>query len=486
MKLISIDIEVIDNKFGEGGFWGSNKFYGKTAFLYKLTEFPGSPFYHGAVFIYEDGNWTKLPDTIKVGSEKFPMPITPSSSINFDSAGNVWVSGNHLYKYSDGKWQFFYLNDSDLAWRRYNHFCIDKFNNIWVGTQVIHDTLAHYSELLKFDGTKFETVLKFNHPYSFLRLGSGKRSNGISALPDGRIAVYRILQSIDEDVQKGKTEDLYFFNQDLTYIRLKLQTPSGSDFNEHMKIVSSIFPETDGKIWFCLDYHTLTDEYQTTCCSGLELLENNTWTAFDEKYGFETIKVNPKPVVKAIYLMKNLDKDNYLLLSDRCLYKFRKDYHLEKIRWLDIVNTPCKYLKAKSHLNDTLLLLYLSELWNEKPTSNFGGQEDIHFQENGEVWLQLADGILIFNKSVLTDVVDNTEDNSLSLFPVPARESIKFLSTIDFTDYKIMNILGEILKQGTNYDNRIDISDMPDGIYFIKLWGHKQESQIYKFIKINY
>ena len=474
------NIEIIDKNFNAIGLIDMSKSNGKTAILSIVTDIPGI-YDIGAVFVNESGKWLRLPDTINCGNSKFPIVISPSSSINFDSLGAIWVSGNQLLKFSNDRWQAIFVDDSDKTWRTYQQFCIDKFNNLWVATKVYHDTFAQYSELLKFDGKKFETVLKFDgNPFSFLRRGTNVYSNGIAALSDGRVVVHRTLDIHDADVKNGKTEDLYFINQDLSYQRVKLQTPSGSDFDNYNHIVSSIFPETDGKIWFCLDYEMLSDTFQTTCCSGLELLENDVWTALDSKYGFEKVKAYPKEVYKAIYRMLRLNKDDFLLLSEDNLYKFSYINRLEKKEWLEVLNTPCKFLIPNSQWKASDVDAYLKNLYAATGPIIIGGMV---LQENGEIWLQLANGILIFNKSIVAGIDYHSTDNPSTIYPNPATEILKIRTNSNYSDYQVINILGSKVKEGFIIDNQIRISDLPNGMYFIKLSMYGTDFIIESFFK---
>lgn len=455
---------------------------GKTAILCIVNDNIPSRWDYGTVLIHENGNWIRTPDTIKVDGIKFPLSIQPSSSIHFDSTGAVWVSGQFMHKFYDGAWNFYCIHDSDLAWRNYQRFCIDKFNNLWITTSVYHDTLAQYSELLKFDGEKFTTVLKFNDmPLSFRFFGQSMYTNNIIALTDGRIMVHRIINSYEEDAINNQKEDIYFINQDLTYDRVLLQSPSGSDFDNWHKVVSSIFPETSDKIWFALDYSIVNGPTPEVCCSGLMLYENGSWSAMDDKYGFEKrVPDDPRSVYLPIYTMIDM-QDYYFLLGNHRIYKFGKDYSLEKKSWFDVLENPCKFIVPNSLWNESHVELFLGSLADEKKSHPIMYQPIK--QENGEIWLALSGGILIFHKDIIAGLENENGNANLTLYPNPASEFLKINVPENYIKYQIVDLLGILLKEGHIDEGQISISDLSNGLYFIKLIKSDSEQLIRSFIK---
>ena len=475
-------IEIINNNFNLAGFRDISNYNAKTAVLCVKQDIPGI-YKLGSVFVHENENWNGLPDTINYGTSTFSIAISLSSSIHYDSSGSIWVSGNQMYKYSNGKWQVLFVDDSNKAWRNYQQFCVDKFNNIWVATQVYHDndTLAQYSELLKYDGDKFVTVLKFDMPFSFARRGPSALSNDISSLPDGRIIAHRNFNIHEEDFQNGNKEDLYFINQDLSYQRIKLQTPSGSEFNDYTHVISSIFSENTNKIWFSLNYMNLSDANQTTCCSGLELFENSIWSPFDDKYGFDIVPAYPKVVSRAIYRMLKLDAEYYLILSENMLYKFSKEYKLVRKPWLEVFNNPCKFIIINSKWKESDVQDYLRHLYDS--TSGNGEIGSLILQDNGELWLQMGSGILIFNKDILAGIDYHSDEISSALYPNPSTDMLKIKNQENFIKYQVINVLGIAIKEGNLIDNQINVADLPEGLYFIKLYTNGSYIKVENFIK---
>jgi hypothetical protein len=75
----------------------------------------------------------------------------------------------------------------------------------------------------------------------------------------------------------------------------------------------------------------------------------------------------------------------------------------------------------------------------------------------------------------------NLNDN-ISIYPNPAKTELNLnVSQNDITELSISNILGQVLIKSKN-QNRIDISDLPNGIYIITI-SRGQLNQTQKFIK---
>lgn len=482
LKLISLNVEIIDNHF-DMGFYEITRYQNKIAVLGVKENLPG---YFGkfGVAVYDNGEWSELPMEIIEGTSKAYILGSPSSMINIDSSGNIWVSGFQMYKYSEGKWHQYAVDDGDWEYRRYEQFVVDKNNNLWVTTTVNNkETKAQYSEMYKFDGKEFELVLKFDMPFSFTRRSAGvsARGSAIAALPDGRIVVQRTIDSREDDYKNGNTDDIYFINQDKSYERVKLLTPSGEEFNECNKSISQIYPENN-KIWFSLSERRwgLSGEYQ--CCSGLSLYDDSEWKIFDEDNGFEKkVTGNYKPV----YRMCKIDED-YFLIGHRELYILDKDYQLKKRSWEDILNNDCKLYVSRTLYDGELGIEYLRGLYlHDSILTNRAKIGGMVTSNSGEIWLQLNIGILVFNKQIITSVNgNNIGNNSTNIYPNPATNRIFIGAELISNKYQIVNNLGETVKEGTGMNNWIDISDLPAGMYIVRLYNNsKREYENIKFIK---
>ena len=91
---------------------------------------------------------------------------------------------------------------------------------------------------------------------------------------------------------------------------------------------------------------------------------------------------------------------------------------------------------------------------------------------------------------IISNTVDNQEvnlKNKITIFPNPVPSILHF--DIDASvkiDYvEILNSLGQTIQSETNTKNEIDVSKIPNGIYFVKFVTNKQETIMFRIVKID-
>ena len=77
--------------------------------------------------------------------------------------------------------------------------------------------------------------------------------------------------------------------------------------------------------------------------------------------------------------------------------------------------------------------------------------------------------------------IEDFVDNKLTIYPNPTSDIINVNGVTTIVDYKIYNLIGQELKNGSisNQYNKIDIKNIPNGLYFIRL----KNKRTIKFIK---
>ena len=287
--LYSQNFTIQNNNFETNAFADISVKDGNKVILGRYEEEIPGGIYIPKIFYFKNQIWNKIDTKIQNGSETNFVFATSSSMIRFDSSGYFWVSGFEMYKYNGEKWETFSIKDDDFEDRQYQQFVVDKFNNLWVTTKIYNkDTKLGKSELLKLEDGKFIKVLEFPTPFSFIRRGNGTKGISLSSI-NGKIFVQRTLDGYEEDVKNGNLEDLYIIEQDFTYERIRLTTPSTPGKVDWNKNLVQIYPEDENKIWFCYDIqgNSLTEFGEVDlCCSGLSLLKDNDWVLFDDEYDF--------------------------------------------------------------------------------------------------------------------------------------------------------------------------------------------------------
>lgn len=96
----------------------------------------------------------------------------------------------------------------------------------------------------------------------------------------------------------------------------------------------------------------------------------------------------------------------------------------------------------------------------------------------------IPDGTIYRFSPSITLLSESTSMNRNKIFPQPAQDHL-MLSGIEPFDigrgFKILDFKGRVGKVGSLRNNRIDISELSNGIYFLQLEG-RLGSKTYKFI----
>jgi len=227
---------------------------------------------------------------------------------------------------------------------------------------------------------------------------------------------------------------------------------------------------------------TLTDEYGATCCSGLVLFDNGNWTIFDENNGFEKEEAYPKEVYKPIYFMVKLNSNDYLLLGGDKFYWFRNYYVVDKKLWADVLSTHCKFIVPNSKMTVSKVNNFLQRLVNYGDPL-FPPYWGFILQDNGDLWIHFSDGILIIKSNIFLNIDEDFGNESFIIYPNPCQEKVILNPYLKFCNFQIINTLGIVIKEGLNIDNQIDVSNLPGGLYFLKLFNYSSHSIFQKLIK---
>jgi hypothetical protein len=72
----------------------------------------------------------------------------------------------------------------------------------------------------------------------------------------------------------------------------------------------------------------------------------------------------------------------------------------------------------------------------------------------------------------------------IEIYPNPTNTTL-FFKTINnnASQYQITNTLGQVMQKENVQENNIDVSNLPNGIYFIRFTNNKNETWLSKFIK---
>ena len=85
---------------------------------------------------------------------------------------------------------------------------------------------------------------------------------------------------------------------------------------------------------------------------------------------------------------------------------------------------------------------------------------------------------------IINDLAEvDSNDSQITIYPNPAKEQI-MIEGISPDEIKILNTLGQHIKTIYN-TNEIHVSDLPDGLYLLRISDHKGKTVKKRFIVIN-
>ena len=87
--------------------------------------------------------------------------------------------------------------------------------------------------------------------------------------------------------------------------------------------------------------------------------------------------------------------------------------------------------------------------------------------------------------TILTGLGNTNSTSGIQLQPNPAQNKITITGNTDFNNYVLLNTMGQQVNSGNLMikENTIDISELSNGVYFIKLTDKTGNSFNQKFIK---
>lgn len=454
--------------------------------------------YQLQVCVFDGKFWTYLPNYCTGSVQGAISPITEPlmcswySELHYDSTGAIWVSGYRcMYQYKNGQWRKFYIDDTLQDYRTYESFTVDKNNNLWVETSGWNSSKRiFFSELLKFDGDNFQIIKKYKSPYAFRTAGGSCFSEElIVTLPDNRILIFvQGLHDLDEygNPILDDIANLYYFNQDYTYTKELLQsasTPYMAPLYDTLdKSLYQIYPENENKIWFALNNYSQNNYWAD---GGIVLRENGTWIPFTEANGLVRKNYQFNPVYEAIHKIIKFSGNQYLAFGDERIYTFLEDdYQLKEIPKDTILNNS-RYIHSKfvayddNKLPKPIDYKYVAHLLSYPCAA-----KNLLLNENGELWVSLSVGILIFNTNFLTTSIKKDQDKNQGIYPNPTFTEINISKEFEYSSYKIYNIYGSIVQECINQNNSININDLPPSMYFIEFYRNNQFLSAHKFIKM--
>jgi len=456
-------------------------------------------FYNGAIRIYSNNSWDSITTNFKLNDTNKCVLTSLESQIHYDSVGVLWIGSDMLYSYNSGNWSTYFIDDSLKQWRHYDKFCIDAHNNLWITTSIFDNNNFNpnyqgYSELLKFDGKDFKTIIFTNFSRSFSGLSmSGVMPNSICALKDGRIVLHRYWYEKDKDFDKDN-HNLIIYNQDGSYSSVQVPSLSGDNYNNFPKDISSVFLDDDNSLWLTMNilswYSTDKDGklVPRKCCSGLVNYKDGNWTIFNEKNGLpvDILTEQHYSVASPVYKFSKLNSLNYIVFGRNTIYSMGKDHILKELNLKEIGDNST-IIRANNFVTDeNFKTEYRFDDTNARFMNYFPSIME-YLIYNNEQWVFTQSGIIVIPKEIALLGLEEfpLNENYYEIYPNPSSDFINLKNPGNFYEYSIYDQIGEKLINGfgENVYSKIDIRSLVDGIYFICLKDKQNRTLVYGFVK---
>lgn len=209
------------------------------------------------------------------------------------------------------------------------------------------------------------------------------------------------------------------------------------------------------------------------------MLSKYGWMLFDDSRGLDILNYGVyRPVVK----IKEISDSKYLVIGLRRIYEMGSDFILRELDWNYILDNS-SFIRVGDVFSNEIINDYLNDVNNNDnsyASTQFG---EIIATAKGEIWIQTGIGIIVFDEKILSVAADAGSFRETIIYPNPASDLINIVSKRDFSQYEIINILGQTVSEGKNNNILIDIGKLPTGKYYLKLSDYCNFIKIIGFIK---
>ncbi|MCU0470464.1 MAG: hypothetical protein MUF58_17890, partial [Arcicella sp.] len=297
--------------------------------------------------VKKDGKWTQLPRTIERNGNHDTLLSNGQIKVGIDSKGNIWVTGNSLFKFDGTKWTEYFINDQFHGRRRYQHIVIDQNDKIYV-TSDAHKTKTDsivFSAIHSFENDTFKTLLMYDDDAKLSMNQGFTRVRPFVELKDGSVLLGHNAFKLEDE----SFVDLTQIMRDGTINQHLISAPDGVKLAS--KSIPDIIQDKDGEIWFGLFLGM--KNLEENCCTGItRTTDFINYYPLTKEAGMPHYSPNQPYSINALKELPN--GDILFMTNQNDLTLFRHNYDsksVSRIHWIDIMKNAVMIKKSSKNPN---------------------------------------------------------------------------------------------------------------------------------------
>jgi hypothetical protein len=464
------------------------------------------------VYLYKDNQWKSLPLThSSEGEEKFIRYENKAndviSEVKFDAFGSLWLVGvDGIYNYKDERWIRYNLDKVNQELSSYKKLIFDKQGNIWVLIHVIEGVPPNSKgarRLYRFENGQFYQYLEHfgYYPDDFPMVNesifdnrdiknSGTLLDGVMLFGDKRYL------GISES---GVRIDLVYTKFDGTYNYLTIPTIDKPFYNESVKKLNRIYVDSKNRVWFLMRFqqgYNQNTGVETACCSGIARLDNlQDWYTYTQdnntpySMNFNDQHIRYATPVDMCELKNNeylfvMQNNGYTEPKNLQLFKLNSDNKFDTLQWKSYLQHATIFRPDYTIISEENLKKEIDILMNGDPVQSKLEIKRMLADKYGNIWIAGENFILKMTDDPTTSVAVESIKKPTVIYPNPGNQTIR-LSNIhnEVSKIEIQNLTGRTVKTILGNFNEIPISELSNGMYFVKIFSQNGNVDVVKFIK---
>ncbi len=436
--------------------------------------------------IFNNGQWINVPTTFLNNGILDSLHASSTPKVGIAPNGDIWVTGKGLYRYSDGLWSVYRINDKYEDDRSYTNLSISADGII---TLVADAGGSGEIYTLKSDNFDFNNKEKkfrnfivnpnSNYPYE-----PTTSSNNFTFTQKSR--------AYDPSV---KQNDFWVNTPDDTILQFEIPTPNGERSGRK---VTQIFAENIDEVWVLTDNSEGRVKIDSSylCCAGIYKLNDlKNWETISDEVSYPKLasnRINSVPL-----FMNKLDENRYEFLlgfnpqseffNEIILFN-RTSKTFTKTNW-DIIVKNSVGFRASNYIITEYRLAQILEAFSKNQKSEVLKNSDkfIKFKvdNEGNHWFMSRSFILKTPPiNHTTSVTELDLNQQFRIVTNPASKTISLKGKTELLGYiEILNLQGETLIKVEGEFNNISIRPFANGVYFVKKTLKDGKLEFSKFIK---